>query len=180
MASPSSHEVWARHKAQVRREGISLLDATDFAQIKRKEHGKFYGWLVFATSNIRPRSRKHCFLQTFSARYHGLSRLGQKILAFFGLLMKNSQYDRLENNQVVAQRKEVRYCLLFLACNRAAAECDLCVATSRRAVASSGWITSLSTDSNRCKYQAWRRELTTRCCGRARGCARVLSKLTCQ
>ncbi len=84
------------------------MDSADFALLKQREHGKFYGWLVFATSNVKPRSRKQMFLQTFSARYHGLSRLGQKILGYFGLLMKRTQYDRMETQKVIAQRREVR------------------------------------------------------------------------
>ena len=108
MASPVSHELWARHRSSVRRHGDSVLDSTEFAAIRQREHGKFYGWLVFATSNVKPQSRKHMFLQTFSAKYHGLSRLGQKILGHFGLLMKHTQYDSMETKEVIAQRKEIR------------------------------------------------------------------------
>ena len=176
MASPSSHEVWAKHRARVRREGVCLLASTDFAAIKKKEHGKFYGWLVFATSNIKPRSRKHQFLQTFSARYHGLSRLGQKILGFFGLLLKRGQYDRLENNQVIAQRKEVRSHFLFFPVNVQLLIVSG-VATSRMAATSSGWTTSPSTDSNKCRYLTCRQERSTKCCGQGPGCEEAMSRL---
>ena len=173
MASPVSHELWARHRSSVRRHGDSVLDSTEFAAIRQREHGKFYGWLVFATSNVKPQSRKHMFLQTFSAKYHGLSRLGQKILGHFGLLMKHTQYDRMETQEVIAQRKEIRCTVLCLHVIVRLLILPF-VATLRKAATSSGWTTSQSIVSSNCRYQICKQERITRCCGRDRVCDAVM------
>lgn len=114
LATPLSHEVWRKHCKFVKAHGICEMPPDQFAVVCKKERGKFHGYLVMATSNLRPKSKKQQFYLTFSARYHGLSRTGVRILAYYGFLTKLTQMDKLEKQELQASRQRVRYCTHFM------------------------------------------------------------------
>ena len=109
LATPLSHEVWRKHCKFVKAHGICEMPPDQFAAVCKKERGKFHGYLVMATSSLRPKSKRQQFYLTFSARYHGLSRTGVRILSYYGFLMKLTQMDKLEKRELQASRQRIRY-----------------------------------------------------------------------
>ena len=108
LATPLAHRVWRKHCKFVEAHGICEMPPDEFAVICKKDRGKFHGYLVMATSNLRPKSKRQQFYLTFSARYHGLSRTGVKILSYYGFMMKLTQMDKLEKQELQASRQRVR------------------------------------------------------------------------
>ena len=109
LATPHSHAVWSKHCKFVTAHGICEMPPDQFAAVCKKDRGKFHGYLVMATSNLRPKSKRQQFYLTFSARYHGLSRTGVKILSYYGFMMKLTQMDKLEQQELQASRQRVRF-----------------------------------------------------------------------
>jgi len=108
MSGPKSHKTWCDHLKSVEEHGIHVMEPAIFKPLVKREKGKWHGFVLLATANIKPKSRKQSFLVTFSARYHGLSRMGIRVLGYCGMLMKLSQYDTWELKQLKENRDNLR------------------------------------------------------------------------
>jgi hypothetical protein len=59
------------------------------------EANNFVGWFLHIGASVDRRCSKQLFFHTLFARYHGLSRYGQDVMASFGQFMKRSTYDAM-------------------------------------------------------------------------------------
>jgi hypothetical protein len=72
------------------------------------EKGCFHGFILLACGNIAPKCRRQRFYPTFVARYHGLSRKGNQLLAHYGLTQKMSTFDDMEKDMIKEHKKKLR------------------------------------------------------------------------
>jgi hypothetical protein len=94
MGSYTSHRSLQKHKTQRAAAGVLVPMADDEqADLVKRERGPFHGYVLCATTNIGNASKPQAFYTTFAARYHGLSRTGVELLAFFGYAMPPTNYD---------------------------------------------------------------------------------------
>lgn len=99
-SSYTSHRVWRAHltgiTAGLKHDLISLADEN---QIVTRERSKFHGWIMSSCNSIGNFGKKQLFFSSFVARYHGLSRSGQDILAKFGYATSKTMHGDLHREQ---------------------------------------------------------------------------------
>jgi hypothetical protein len=73
---------------------VNPMDEEDFEQMFADERSAFHGFYIGVSGCVHQPARQQAFYPTLWGRYHGLSRIGQTVLAQYGYLMPLSTYDR--------------------------------------------------------------------------------------
>jgi hypothetical protein len=110
MGSYTSHRQLQKHKAMCIDAGEdSLMTEDEEAVIMNRERGSFHGYVLAATTNVGNAGKPQVFYTTFAARYHGLSRTGIDLLAFFGYAMPSTNYDKIQVEKLREYASLARY-----------------------------------------------------------------------
>jgi hypothetical protein len=74
-------------------------------QIVKAEKNAFYGWVVSSVANIGNKGSKQLFYMSFTARFHGLSIGGMSILGSYGLMMKETSFNRVREDLLLEYKQ---------------------------------------------------------------------------
>lgn len=85
MGSYTSHRQLKTHK---RDQADQFLPAAIEEAILLREKVKFHGFVLMAIHNIGNTGKGQMFFLSFTARFHGLSNMGQDIISRYGFMMK--------------------------------------------------------------------------------------------
>jgi len=86
----------------------TMMPRSKAEDIFKREKGSFHGFILMACGNINTGARRQRFYTTFAARYHGLSRGGLRILAYFGMAIKMTTYDIMQADRLNEQHEKTR------------------------------------------------------------------------
>jgi hypothetical protein len=110
MGSYSSHRELQKHKAKCSADGEqSFMSVDEEAVIMQRERGAFHGYVLVGATNVGHAGKPQVFYTTFAARYHGLSRTGIDLLAFYGFAMPSSNYDTTQRAKLQEYASLARY-----------------------------------------------------------------------
>jgi hypothetical protein len=87
---------------------ILKMNAADEATIVKREKGGFMGCVLHTIANIGSNAIGQTFYLAFSARFHGLSRTGQNLIAQYGFMMKTTSYDKAEKDIIKQALHHIR------------------------------------------------------------------------
>jgi hypothetical protein len=73
------------------------------------ERNSFFGWVLSSISNIGNKGKTQLFYLSFTARFHGLSIMGQSILASHGFMMKVTMYNGMRTELLANYEQERRF-----------------------------------------------------------------------
>lgn len=79
-------------KSHVRHLPNQLLPIVVEEEILRREKVKFHGFVLSAIHNIGDTGKGQMFFLSFTARFHGLSNMGQDIISRYGFMMKPTMF----------------------------------------------------------------------------------------
>lgn len=85
------------------------MDKDVYDDMVDQEKGRFHGFILMACGNISTDFRRQRFYATFVARYHGLSRKGSQLMSHYGLALKPTTYDKMEQDMVEHHKHKLRY-----------------------------------------------------------------------
>ena len=106
----STMKLWRAEQRAIREEGIPrFMDPVVEQEIISKEKGPFSGFIMFASARLSTKARRKLFSLTFSMRFHGLSIMGQEILAKHGFALKPTQFQEMERQALDDARQRVRF-----------------------------------------------------------------------
>ena len=108
LSSYSSNKQWLEIKAAIERDEEYTVDEHLEEEIVCRERGGFHGFVIKSMADIRNKGKKQLFFSTFVARYHGLSRMGTKLLSFFGFTTSMSNYDNIKRDTIELAHETTR------------------------------------------------------------------------
>jgi hypothetical protein len=89
MGSYTSHRQIKSHQ---RENDFVKLPADVQQEILLREKVKFHGFILSAIHNMGNKGKGQMFFLSFTARFHGLSNMGQDIISRYGFMMKPTMF----------------------------------------------------------------------------------------
>jgi hypothetical protein len=77
--------------------GALMPNATQDPILARDKNA-FCAWVLTSINNMGLKGKQQMFFMSFTAQFHGLSRMGMSILANYGFMMKRSMFDSVREN----------------------------------------------------------------------------------
>lgn len=109
MGCYTSHKLLKKHLHSARLPGApQFMDDALEASIIKRERGCFHGLVLMTLSNISRAGLPQTFYNSFSARFHGLSRTGMNLLSQSGFMMKTTSYDSMEAQIMLDAKEKIR------------------------------------------------------------------------
>jgi hypothetical protein len=69
-------------------------------QIIARDKNAFCAWVLTSINNMGLAGKKQMFFMSFTAQFHGLSRMGMSILASYGFMMKKTMFDSVRQDMI--------------------------------------------------------------------------------
>lgn len=108
LSSWSAHKKWKQIKARVTADPEDQATPEEEEHLTSKERNDFHGWVIKAVANIGNTGKHQLFFVSFVAKYHGISNMGNEILAQYGYGTQRSQYTTLVQETIARARTETR------------------------------------------------------------------------
>jgi hypothetical protein len=78
-------------------------------EVVDSERNSFFGWVLSSINNMGHKGKTQLFYLSFTARFHGLSIMGQSILASHGFMMKVTMYNKTRAKLLEEYEEDMRY-----------------------------------------------------------------------
>jgi hypothetical protein len=86
---------------------IHELSEEEMVELLQNERNRFHGFCLLMTSNVT-NNRGQLFYHSLALKFHGLSRMGNDMLAQIGFSMKPSSFDTAQKGMLDKAKTQIR------------------------------------------------------------------------
>lgn len=108
-SSWKANELWRKYSARTDEAGeMLMLTEDEVDELVECEKNRFHGFCLLLTSFVS-NNRNQLFYHSLALKFHGLSRMGNHMLAQIGFALKPSTFDSLQQQMLEKSKQKIRY-----------------------------------------------------------------------